>query len=69
MAERFVQDHLKWVSRKLQPEPENYQRTTRELRKAFDFVYFVDYKLPKEIRNYTLAKLKWTTMQRYANRD
>ena len=38
--------------------PGKYQRTIRELRKAFDFVFSVDYKLPKKIRKDTLTKLK-----------
>ncbi len=58
MAEIFVQDHLKWVFRKLRPDPENYQRTKLDLREAFDFVESVGYDLPKEIRKDSLAKLK-----------
>jgi hypothetical protein len=58
MAERLVQDHLKWSAQKLRPDPENYQRRKLELEKAFTFVESVGYKLPRDLRNQALSKLK-----------
>lgn len=59
MAARLVDDHLKWASQKLRPDPENYQRRKVELEKAFDFVERVGYALPTEIRKGALSKLKF----------
>ncbi|MDZ4685855.1 MAG: GIY-YIG nuclease family protein [Planctomycetaceae bacterium] len=58
MAERLVQDHLKWSAQKLRPDPENYQRRKQELESAFDFVKSVGYPLPSAIRNTALTDLK-----------
>lgn len=58
MAERLVNDHLKWMTDKLRADPENYQRKKTTLTKTFDFVESVGYKLPKEIRKTALAELK-----------
>jgi len=58
MAEQFIDDHLKWVKKKLRPDPENYQRNKIELIKAFDFVEAIGYKLPKDFRKKKLANLK-----------
>ncbi|MCA9073830.1 MAG: GIY-YIG nuclease family protein [Planctomycetaceae bacterium] len=64
MADRFIQDHTKWVSQKLRADPENYQRNKTQLSKAFDFVEGVGYSLPKEIRREALSNLK----SRYAEK-
>lgn len=58
IAERLVNDHLKWSTQKLRPDPENYQRRKLELEKAFEFVERVGYPVPAEIRKNALAKLK-----------
>lgn len=58
MAERLVQDHLKWTAAKLRPDPENYQKRKFDLEKAFDFVEAVGYSPPPTIRKDALAKLK-----------
>jgi T5orf172 domain len=58
MAEKLVGDHLKWVSQKLRPDPENYQRRKVELEKTFDFVIQIGYPLPKDIQKEAVQKLK-----------
>ena len=58
MAERFIQDHLKWVSNKLRADPENYQRNKLQLIKAFDFISEVGYKTPQNLRSNSLKRLK-----------
>lgn len=58
IAERLVNDHLKWSTQKLRPDPENYQRRKLELEKAFEFVERVGCPVPPEIRKSALAKLK-----------
>lgn len=58
MAERLVQDRLKWTSTKLRPDPENYQKRKNDLEKTFDFVEGVGYQLPGTIRKDALGKLK-----------
>lgn len=58
MADRLIQDHLKWVSSKLRPDPENYQRNKIQLIRAFDFVEAVGYDLPKDLRKEALVRLK-----------
>ncbi len=58
IAERLIDDHRKWMTQKLRPDPENYQRRRRELEKAFDFVESVGYRLPKKLRESSHATLK-----------
>lgn len=58
MAERLLEDHRKWSSQKLRPDPENYQRRRLELEKVFDFVESIGYDLPKNLRKEMLDKLK-----------
>lgn len=58
MAERLIEDHLKWTTKKLRADPENYQRRRNELTRCFDFVEKVGYELPSGLRNDALAKLK-----------
>lgn len=58
MADRLVQDNMKWVANKLRADPENYQRQKRTLSKTFDFVESVGYELPGDIRQRALADLK-----------
>ncbi|MFG0334598.1 MAG: GIY-YIG nuclease family protein [Maioricimonas sp. JB049] len=58
MAERLIEDHLKWTTKKLRPDPENYQRRRNELTKCFDFVVNVGYELPSGLRQDALARLK-----------
>lgn len=58
MADRLVQDHLKWVAQKLRADPENYQKRKGELTRTFDFVEGVGYKLPGNLRRNALDELK-----------
>ncbi|MBT4866955.1 MAG: GIY-YIG nuclease family protein [Planctomycetaceae bacterium] len=58
MAARFIQDHLKWVSQKLRPDPENYQRNKLQLIKAFDFIDGVGYDVPRNLRKDSMKDLK-----------
>lgn len=58
MAERLIQDHLKWVAAKLKADPESYQRQKVNLVKTFDFVDSVGYKLPAKTRKDALDVLK-----------
>jgi hypothetical protein len=58
MAERLIQDHLKWSAAKLRADPDNYQRRKTELDKAFDFVESVGYRPPGALRRDSLADLK-----------
>lgn len=57
MAERLVNDHLKWVSQKLRADPENYQRQKKTLTKTFDFVESVGYDLPSGLRQKAIDDL------------
>ena len=58
MAERLLNDHLKWTVAKLRPDPENYQRRRNELDKAFAFVESIGYQAPAGLRKDTLARLR-----------
>jgi hypothetical protein len=58
MADRLVTDHRKWMTQKLRPDPENYQRRKTELQKTFDFVESLGYVLPKDIRETSQKDLK-----------
>jgi hypothetical protein len=58
MAERHVQDHMKWSSEKLRFDPESYQRNKNRLAKAFEFVESTGYTLPPEVKKRAVADLK-----------
>ena len=58
VAERLVNDHLKWSTQKLRSDAESYQRRKQELEKIFAFVEKVGYPVPPEIRRNALANLK-----------
>lgn len=58
MAERHIQDHMKWSTEKLRADPESYQRNKNRLSKSFDFVVATGYDLPSEIKKQALADLK-----------
>ena len=58
MAERLVDDHLKWTAAKLRPDPANYQKRKSDLEKAFAFVEGIGYVPPAGLKKQSLAKLR-----------
>ncbi len=58
MAERLIDDHRKWATKKLRPDPENYQRRKLEIEKMFQFVDAAGYEPPADLRKGMLSKLK-----------
>jgi len=58
MADRLVNDNLKWVAQKLRADPENYQRQKKALTKTFDFVESVGHQLDPKTRKKSLVDLK-----------
>ena len=58
MAERLIDDHRKWSTKKLRPDPENYQRRKLEIEKMFDFVDAVGYESPADFRKEMLSEVK-----------
>ena len=58
IAERFIDDHRKWSTSRMRPDPENYQRRKSELTKAFDFAASIGYEVPETIRREAYGRLK-----------
>jgi hypothetical protein len=58
MAERFINDHCKWIASRTKPDPESFIRNRDQLIKAFNFVQSIGHPTPKEIESNALRSLK-----------
>jgi hypothetical protein len=58
MAERFINDHRKWIAGRTKPDPESFIRNRDQLIKAFNFVESIGHPTPKEIETSALRALK-----------